>query len=557
MRALRFSVAIALLAAGLGTSVAAAATSKPNAARSLAPGAIAGTFVGSIPSNTELSLYISLRGQHAAEIDRLIAAQNTPGSPLYRHYLTPAQYGRYFGATDGDYAQALATLRASGFAIDALPANHADISVHAPARIVEAFFNTPIDLRAERGRIYFTNRFDPQFPAALHAIAVGGLENFVRWHPHVAVHLHPAERPSITVRNITGWGPPDIQSAYDLTPIYSQYTGKGQTVVDATFGLVRPADFMAFQKQFGLKASLTQVGLNGAPFDSVGESTLDVEWMAAIAPATKIVLVSPSNDSVGMMQMHSYIVNNLSQHHIVSTSWGWCEQQFRQEFGYYVSGDQRLFAQAHAEGQWWLAAAGDQGSNDCESKKKGPIAVDYPGSSPYVMSVGGTSLTPATISAGNYMGWGNEVVWNDADGAGAGGASTLFTRPAYQVVATGGAYMREVPDVALMADGADLGGYVIYYKGKLQNDWYGTSFAAPEWAAFLALIQQRYGRAPIVSPLYRLYGLAASPSYSLLFHDIVSGCNSFAGVPGYCAKAGYDQASGLGSFIGAALEAAY
>jgi subtilase family serine protease len=539
----------------IAVALLAAATTCPVFARPLAPAALRGSLVGPIAPNAQLSLYISLQGQHANEIDRLIDAQNTPGSPLYRHYLTPSEYGRYFGAPDREYAAAIALLRARGFVIDDLPANHADIEAHAPARAVEELFGTPIDLRAERGRIFYTNRYQPVFPASLHILAVGGLENYVRWRPHS--RTRPAS-PNSTVGSLTGWGPPDIQSAYDLGPVYAQYTGQGETVVDATYGTVRTSDFKAFKQQFGLNAKLSQIGLDGAPVDNQGESTLDVEWMAAIAPSAKILLVSAGNDTIGFLRMHRYIVNNLSQDHIVSTSWGWCEQYFYNAFGFYVGGDQRLFAQAQTEGQWWLAAAGDQGADDCEMPRgTGPVSVDYPGSSRYVMDVGGTALTPATISGGNYAGWANEVVWNDSCGASAGGKSVLFPKPSYQMTVAPKGYMREVPDVTLMADGCDIGGYIIYLKGGFQNFWYGTSFAAPEWAAFLALVQQRYGSTPIASPLYRLYALAATPAYTSLFHDIVSGCNHFKGVPGFCAAPGYDDASGLGSFVGAALQAAY
>jgi subtilase family serine protease len=521
--------------------------------RQLAPGALHGAYLGPMQPRAELSLYISLQGQHAAEIDRFIQTQNTPGSPLFRRYLTPQQFGAYFGASNRDYAQALLTLRAHGFAIDNLPANHADIEVHAPVAIVESFFGTPVDLRrSPHGRIFFSNRYAPTFPASLHAIAVAGLDDYLQWKPRVRTGT-----PNTTVNALTGWGPADIESAYDLTPVYAQYMGQGETIIDATYGLVRPRDYGMFESKFGLHAKLTQTALHSPPLDPYGESTLDVEWMSAIAPRANILLVSAANQSIGFLKMHRYIVNSLSADHIVSTSWGLCEQQFNHGMGYAMGGDQRLFQQAQTEGQWWLAAAGDQGSNDCELPAYGPVAVDYPGSSPYVLDVGGTRLTPAAITNGDYTGWADERVWNDSCGAGAGGVSTMFVEPAYQKLVVPNGYMREVPDVALMADGCDRGGYIIAYRHRFQGNWYGTSFAAPEWAAFLALVQQRYGATPIENPLYRLYTLGASSAYSTLFHDIVQGDNSYKGVPGYTAGPGYDQASGLGSFVGAALQAAY
>jgi subtilase family serine protease len=522
-------------------------------ARVLAPAELHGTFFGAIAPSTHLSLYVALAGQHDGDADRLIQSQNSPGSPWYRHYLTPQQYGRFFGAPRHAYARALETLRAHGFVIDELFANRTDIVVHASAAIVESFFNTPIDLRSENGRVFFTNRYDPQLPAGLGILSVAGLEDYAQWRPHFG-HLNPT--PESRIGKIAGWGPPDIQSAYDLTPIYAKYSGATQTVIDATYGFVRATDFAAFAKQFGLNATLEQEGSKKAPEDPYGESTLDVEYMAAVAPSVKILLYTASDQEMGFLKMHARIINDLSDHHIVSTSWGFCEQQFTQAFKYYASDDERLFRQAALEGQWWMAAAGDQGADDCEMTRNAPIAVDFPGSSPYVMSVGGTRLTPKSRANGDYTGWENEVVWNDSCGSSGGGYSTLFVRPAYQggLVHT---YMRQVPDVALMADGCDDGGYIISLKGKFQNTWYGTSFAAPEWAAFLTLIQERYGETAIASPLYRLYNLGSTPAYGSLFHNIVEGCNGYNGVPGFCAHTGVSATSGLGSFIGAPLAEAY
>ena len=535
--------------------------------------ALHGSYAGPLDPRTELSLYISLVGQHQNQIDGLIAAQNTPGSPLYRRYLTPQQYGRYFGASDRDYAQAIATLRAAGFVIDKLVANHKDLEVHARAGVVSAFFNTPIDLRVERGRRFFANRYEPEFPATLHALGVAGLEDYVQFHPHHTGHPHP----HLTIGSDQGFGAADIESIYGLSSLYSKVNGKGVTVVDATEGLAASSDFSAFTKKFSLSATLVSTSAGKkSPKDTNGETTLDVEWMAAIAPdATVDQVTAASTSNANFDAMYSYIVNDMSKDHIVSTSWGDCEA----EYGSDLSTDESLFQQAYTEGQWWLSAAGDDGVDDCGNGTKG---VDFPGSSPYVVSVGGTSVTPSSTTGGTYTGYKSESVWDDllgctsvstcnseGGGAGGGGVSIDYAKPSFQKALVPSGTMREVPDVALMADDCDSpsgtsvcdsganGGYWVYFEGSWQNGWGGTSFAAPEWGAFLGLIQQRYGSTAIASPLVRLYALGGSSSYHSYFHDVTSGCNTYDGVTGFCAASGYDEASGLGSFIGSALEAAY
>jgi kumamolisin len=549
--------------AAAATAGIASVPATPSPVQPLAPFALRGSYAGPIRPGTRLTLHVTLNGRKQDEIERLIAAQNSPDSPLFRHYLTPAQYGRYFGASDRDYAEAIATLRARGFVVDRLPAGRTGLQAHAPASAVQAFFGTPIEWRSERGRLFFTNRYTPRIPATLHAESVVGLDDYAAFRPHLAGGTPSGGSAGAASAKLAGWTPADLQSAYGLTPVYRRFDGRGVTIVDATLGTVRPRDFAAFTKKFGLHAKLDQIALsNYPPLDDVSESTIDVEWMAAIAPSVTIDLVTADGwDDAQMLAMHSWIVNDMSADHIVSTSWGLCEQNFGEVFQYSPNADERLFAQAQTEGQWWLAAAGDAGSDDCEVRRHGPIAVDYPASSTHVLGVGGTRVTPASISAaGNYTGWSNEVVWNDGPGGGAGGGglSTLFTMPAFQRALLRKGYMREVPDVALMSDWDDPnGGYVRYFAGAWSNHHGGTSFAAPEWAAFLALVQQRYGSNPIPSPLARLYALAATPEYDTFFHDIVSGCNTYDGVPGYCAYTGYDRADGLGSFVGSALQAAY
>jgi kumamolisin len=510
------------------------------------PAADVGRYAGPMPGNASVALYIALPGRHQAEIASLIDAQNTPGSPLYHRYLTPAEYGSYFGAEPAALARALASLRAHGFAIDRLAANRRDVEVHAPASVVSAFFNAPLDIRSDGTRTFYAARYEPALPPDFAGAAIGGLESYHRFHPHHRFN------PAAQIGGQRGWAPPDIQSTYSLTPIYASATGAGITVIDATVGFARASDFTTFTGEFGSSATLisTAVGSKKPPLDNNGETTIDVEWISGVAPGATIDQVSPANASnKDFDSMYSYIVNDMSTVHIVTTSWGDCEQ----DVGNDLNLDESLFQQAYTEGQWWLAAAGDDGADDCADGKK---SVDFPGSSPYVVSVGGTEVTPQSTSGGNYTGWKKEVTW-DKGGASGGGASIEFSKPNFQTALTPKDGARDVPDVALMADDYDVnGGYLIYYRGDWQSGWGGTSFASPMWAGFFSLIAQAQG-GTIPSPLVTLYQLGGTTSYGSLFHDITKGCNTYRNVQGYCAAKGYDQTTGLGSFIGSSLEAAY
>src|SRR5262249_10971213 len=156
-------------------------------------------------------------------------------------------------------------------------------------------------------------------------------------------------------------------------------------------------------------------------------------------------------------------------------------------------------------------------------------------------------------SDGSYNG---ETTWNDLQsahpGAGGGGISEFWTLPSWQQGAISAeskasTTMRNVPDVSLDAGSP----YSIYALGR----WCGvggTSAASPLWAAFTALVNQNRsasGRAPIGFVNPALYKIGSDPHYADDFHDIADGSDN--GV--YPATAGYDAATGWGSFKGPAL----
>ena len=92
-----------------------------------------------------------------------------------------------------------------------------------------------------------------------------------------------------------------------------------------------------------------------------------------------------------------------------------------------------------------------------------------------------------------------------------------------------------MPDVALIAD--PLPG-IFYRHGGAWFVGGGTSAAAPQWAGFLALLNQRDGGRGLGHPGPRLYAACGSSAY----HDIVGGGNG-----DYDATPGWDAVTGLGS----------
>jgi subtilase family serine protease len=329
--------------------------------------------------------------------------------------------------------------------------------------------------------------------------------------------------------------------------------GTGQTVAVVS-AFVQPnvvADLKAFSTAFHLQAPDLTVhiadGAPNAPLDGAwGEETsMDVEWVHAIAPGAKILLVeAKSNQFIDLLDGVLYAENQPGVA-AITMSWGVPEGSPETVL------DHDFTTPAGHTPITFLAGAGDHHNGEPGL---------YPAFSPNVMSVGGTSLT--LDKAGNYS---NEIGWDDGtlDRSG-GGISQFESQPAWQQgVVTQSATMRATPDVSFDAgqstiDGNPVGQWVAIYDSYdfgTKTPWGnggGTSLASPCWAGLIAIADQAralLNQASLDTPgvatwLYSAYhdGFGAQ-----VFHDITSGNNGFAAGPGY------DLMTGLGSPIGPAV----
>jgi kumamolisin len=203
-------------------------------------------------------------------------------------------------------------------------------------------------------------------------------------------------------------------------------------------------------------------------------------------------------------------------------------------------------------------ASGDHGT--ASKVGDGRAHVQYPGSDPNVLSVGGTTIGGVN---GTIF---DEYVWNDPKppndpiqphyGTTGGGVSDHFPLPLYQTNAgvpksinDNARVGRGVPDVA--ANASLSSAYTgITFNGK-PFPGSGTSASAPLWAGLIARINAALGtNVGFINPI--LYDIG-----SKAFNDII-GCagpadNSNAGVPGYPTGIGWDACTGWGSPNGIAL----
>src|SRR5262249_17110127 len=288
-----------------------------------------------------------------------------------------------------------------------------------------------------------------------------------------------------------GMTPQQVRGAYGIDQItFSGGTitgnGAGQTIaiVEAYHDPNISADLAAFDAEYGLPAppSLTVDNLGATTTDAgwALETSLDVQWAHAIAPAANIVVVEASSASVNVLFSAVRAASQLPAVTVVSMSWGTYELAGESAY------DRLVTTAAGHTNVTYVAASGDSGA------WYGPM---YPAVSPNVLAVGGTSLT---LGSGNS--YGSESGWTYSTG-GFSGTDTRFwsyeSQPSYQTStlrSVGLSYgVRTTPDVSFNADPSS--GYAVYdsvgYDG--QSGWFqvgGTSAAAPAWAGLIAIADQ-------------------------------------------------------------------
>ncbi len=329
------------------------------------------------------------------------------------------------------------------------------------------------------------------------------------------------------------------------------------------------------------------------------EVSLDVEWAHATAPMANILLVTtPTAETLGvqgfqqMMNAEQFVVDNHLAD-VITQSFGAGEGSFHNGLAA-LTNLRQAFIDAQANHVTVFASSGDGGTtNILKEPVKNPAVFPYPSviwpaSDPLVTSVGGTYLcTKANAAATDPRTLDNtsppvncqnqsqdEVGWV----ASGGGYSILFPRPTFQNTLPAGstfvgssvgapgpnANMRGVPDVAYQASSRT--GVLIYDTEPATKNssaacnvgpgnpcnagWFvigGTSASSPQWAGLIAIADQMAGR-DLGYINKGLYTVASDPGkYTNDFHDVTTGSNQTSSIPGYSARTGWDEVTGLGT----------
>jgi len=542
---------------------------------------IAATPTGTVTAN------VYLASQDKAGLAAYATAVSTPGNALYGHFLTAAEVASRFGPTQGEVSTVEGWLTGAGLQVTKVQ-NGIGGYVQVQGTVQQASSAFGVTFGTFRGPDQRADRAPEQTASVPSNVAadvssVSGLDtatHFMKpsdtlpppgpnywiaqpcshYYGQVVATTEPSAYGVKQPYTNCGYTPRQIRGAYHV----SGMTGRGQTIaiVDAYASPTMLSDANQYAKVTGdqgfrpgqytqnLASTFTLTAANECDAAGwYGEETLDVESAHGMAPDANVTYVGAASclDSDLLASLALIVDNHLAS--IVSDSWG-----EPADTATLVSTFDQVFQAGAAEGIGFNFSSGDSGyESPAEDPGSDTIQVDYPTSSPFVTSVGGTSL--AIGRANNYefeTSWGtmNDPLfktgkkWTDTppgpfpgdyDGSGGGGVSAVYNQPSYQAGVVpnslalslpGGAIatqpMRVIPDVAALADPST--GFLIG-QTDLQPDGTtlafslsrigGTSLATPVFAGIEADAQQAAGH-PLgfANPvIYQRYGSAA-------FHDV-------------------------------------
>jgi kumamolisin len=492
-----------------------------------------------------LDLVLALRDKEA--LDSFVEDVYNPKSSGYRHFVTPAEFTERFGPSQADYDAVVKFAKANGLTVFGGSRDGMEVQVRGTVATIEkAFHVTMMNYRhPTENRTFYSPDREPTTTLPFSLWHISGLDNYSIPHPLMVnrndyAKAHGISPEAVVKHATTGSGPSASFLGSDMRAAYyggTALTGAGQNLGLFEYLGTDLADLTTYYKNVGQTNTvpITLLSVDGTSTSCLytrkggycddGEQNLDMTQALGMAPGlASLVMYIGSTDTaiISAMTTHSPLPTT------IGCSWGWTPAD--------PSTLDPYFEKMAAQGQTFFAASGD--SSTWSSRNEA-----WPADDAYVVSVGGTDLT-TTKAAGP---WASETAWVDSGG---GISPDKIAIPSWQKLSgvinstnKGSKTYRNGPDVAANAN------FTFYTCGDqtaCQANYYGgTSFAAPMWAGFIALVNQQLkanGSSYVGFLDPTIYSENVTSQYATDFHDITSGKSG-----SYSAVTGYDLVTGWGS----------
>jgi kumamolisin len=502
-------------------------------------------FLQAVPATQVMQLDIVLPLANQSGLDQFLARLYDPSSPSYHRYLTPAQFTALFGPTQEQYDAVVNFVKENGFTITGGTRSGMDVQVKGPVSAIENAFHISMGIyqHPTENRTFYAPDREPALALPFRIWHISGLSNYSIPHPMLEkrsdyARAHGMNAAEVVSHATTGSGPSQSFLGSDMRAAYyggSSLDGTGQTLGLLEYQGTNLSDVSLYyanakQTQPSTPITLDSVDGTSRSCNPSGcddtEPTIDITQALGMAPGlSSLVVYIGSTDTalLGAMTTASPLPMT------IGCSWGRSPADPATLNPY--------FQRMEAQGQTFFAASGD---NSTWTTKN----YEWPADDPYIVSVGGTDLT----TSGAAGPWSSETAWVDSGG---GISTDSIAIPAWQQLSGvinssngGSTSLRNGPDVAA---NANFTFYVCANGSCTANEYGGTSFAAPMWAAFIALANQQAAGSGgtgvgFLDPTIYAQNAASGTNYAANFHDVTSGTSG-----SYSAVAGYDLVTGWGS----------
>ena len=449
--------------------------------------------IGRLPSDKIMQLDVVLPLRDPSGLKSFLIDVYDPASFSYHRFLTPAEFTERFGPTQADYNKVVSFAKANGFEVVGGSRDGMEVQIKGPVSAVEKAFHVAMFSyqHPTESRTFYGPDREPttNLPFALWHIS--GLDNYSIPHPLFVkksdyAKAHGIAEESVVKHATTGSGPSASFLGSDMRAAYyggTTLTGAGQNLGLFEYLGTDLADLTTYFKNVNQtnNVPVTLLSTDGTSTSCVytraggdcddTEQTLDMTQAIGMAPGlSSLVMYVGSTDTA--------IISAMTTHNPLPTtigcSWGWTPAD--------PSTLDPYFEKMSAQGQNFFAASGD--SSTWSSKNEA-----WPADDANVVSVGGTDLVTASAAGP----WKSETAWVDSGG---GISPDKIAIPAWQQLSgvinssnKGSTTLRNGPDVSANAN------FTFYTCADqttcLANEYGGTSFAAPMWAGYIALVNQQ------------------------------------------------------------------
>ena len=529
------------------------------------PDASVAPLVGPVPADTIVPLTIGLPVRDPAGLQTFIQQVSDPKSPTFRKYLTQSQFAATYGATDADYQELQAWAVGAGLTVYATFPNKLLLCVSGTAAQLEGIFYFNLNYRLQSdgvGQFVAVDR-EPSLDLSVTILEINGVKEF-------RVPQHAGG---------TGGGgsyrSADLRQAYLRSdPNLLKLDGTGQVVGLLELNSYNPADIASYDGLQVPKINPANVQLYtiAAPpifssYSPASETVLDIEMVQAMAPGATVLVFQTA---LGVTLHGDAVFHAMANSNPPLTSAS-CSYNFGRS-----DNSQQALDQMAANGVSFFTASGDYGDvGDPQSNLDllsqtlvgGTILnTTASGTVPYYLSENtwnqaGAGIQQKAVTGGGIMNGNNYNQqcfcwpWPNCCGSGVDIPSWQIGIMQITAAANGGSTRwRNYPDVAMVATNIEI----VYNGQTTTQGGGGTSAAAPLWAGFIALVNQRIKS---IDPTAGLVGFAnttlydigltrglGDDLYKICFNDIADNVGNFNGFGlGFNSVAGYDLCTGLGT----------